>query len=56
MNTAILSKLATLAAALMMNSLIIVGVSYLFQAQMHQSSPKVALAQVSGGSAGSLAG
>jgi hypothetical protein len=51
MNTAILSKLATLAAALMMNSLIIVGVSYLFSAQMHQSSPKVALAQVSGGSA-----
>jgi hypothetical protein len=51
MNTSILSKLATLAVALMMNGLIIAGVSYLFTAQMHQSSPDVALAQVSGSSA-----
>jgi hypothetical protein len=44
MNTPILSKLATLAAALMMNGLFIAGVSYLFTAQMHQSSRAVALA------------
>jgi hypothetical protein len=36
MNTQISTKLAALAAALMMNSLLIVGVAYLFNSPMHQ--------------------
>jgi hypothetical protein len=36
MNTRISSKLAALAIALMMNSFIIGGVAYLFDAQVHQ--------------------
>jgi hypothetical protein len=36
MNTRISSKLAALAIALMMNSIIIGGVAYLFDAQLHQ--------------------
>jgi hypothetical protein len=36
MNTQISAKLAALAAALMMNSLLIGGVAYLFGGQLHQ--------------------
>jgi hypothetical protein len=36
MNTQISTKLAALAVALMMNSLLIGGVAYLFNAQAHQ--------------------
>ena len=36
MNTQISTKFATLAAALLMNSLIIGGVAYLFSGPMHQ--------------------
>jgi hypothetical protein len=36
MNTQISSKLAALAAALMMNSLLIGGVAYLFSGPLHQ--------------------
>ena len=36
MNTQISTKLAALAVALMMNSLIIGGVAYLFNAQSHE--------------------
>jgi hypothetical protein len=36
MNTQISSKLAALAAALMMNSLLIGGVAYLFNGPLHQ--------------------
>ena len=36
MNTQISSKLAALAAALMMNSLLIAGVAYLFNEPLHQ--------------------
>jgi hypothetical protein len=36
MNTQISSKLAALAAALMMNSLLIAGVAYLFNGPLHQ--------------------
>ena len=38
MNTQISSKLAALAVALMMNSLIVVGVAGLFNYQIHQNS------------------
>jgi hypothetical protein len=43
MNTQISSKLAALAVALMMNSLIIGGVAYLFSAQIHQQSTTISL-------------
>ena len=36
MNTQISTKFAALAAALMMNSLLIVGVAYLFNSSSHQ--------------------
>ena len=38
MNTQISSKLAALAIALMMNSLLIGGVAYVFNTQIHQES------------------
>jgi hypothetical protein len=38
MNTQISTKLAALAVALMMNSLIIGGVAYLFSAPLHNSA------------------
>jgi hypothetical protein len=38
MNTQISTKLAALAVALMMNSLLIGGVAYLFNGQLHQTS------------------
>ena len=38
MNTQISTKLAALAVALMMNSLLIGGVAYLFNSQVHQTS------------------
>ena len=38
MNTQISTKLAALAVALMMNSLLIGGVAYLFSSQVHQTS------------------
>jgi hypothetical protein len=45
MNTQISTKLAALAVALMMNSLIIGGVAYMFNAQLHQHTPIASLAQ-----------
>jgi hypothetical protein len=45
MNTRITSKLAALAIALMMNSLIIGGVAYLFDAQTQQHSSMISFAQ-----------
>ena len=39
MNTQISTKLAALAVALMMNSLLIGGVAYLFNGQLHQNAP-----------------
>jgi hypothetical protein len=44
MNTQISSKLAALAAALMMNGLLIGGVAYLFNGQLHQQPIVIALA------------
>jgi hypothetical protein len=49
MKTYILSRLSSFAVALMMNGLIIAGVSYLFNGQLHQDAPGLALAQTSGG-------
>jgi hypothetical protein len=46
MNTQISSKFAALAVALMMNSLIIGGVAYLFSGQLHQHSTVLSIAQV----------
>lgn len=46
MNTQITTKLAALAVALMMNSLIIGGVAYLFNGQLHQHTAIGALVQV----------
>jgi hypothetical protein len=43
MNTQISSKLAALAVALMMNSLIIGGVAYLFNGQMQQHTTVISL-------------
>jgi len=43
MNTQISSKLAALAVALMMNSLIIGGVAYLFNAQLHTQTAVLSL-------------
>jgi hypothetical protein len=45
MNTRTSSKLAAFAIALMMNSFIIGGVAYLFDAQAHQHSPLISLAE-----------
>jgi hypothetical protein len=45
MNTQISTKLAALAVALMMNSLIIGGVAYMFNAQSHQHATFSSLAQ-----------
>jgi hypothetical protein len=44
MNTQISTKLAALAVALMMNSLLIGGVAYLFNGQLHQRTAIVSLA------------
>jgi hypothetical protein len=44
MNTQISTKLAALAVALMMNSLLIGGVAYLFNGQPHQQAAIVSLA------------
>jgi hypothetical protein len=44
MNTQISTKLAALAAALMMNSLLMGGVAYLFNGQLQQHTAIVALA------------
>jgi hypothetical protein len=44
MNTQISTKLAALAAALMMNGLLIGGVAYLFNGPMHQHSTAISLA------------
>jgi hypothetical protein len=45
MNTQISTKLAALAVALMMNSLIIGGVAYLFNGQLHQHTAITSLVQ-----------
>jgi len=45
MNTQISTKLAALAVALMMNSVIIGGVAYMFNAQLHQHPAISSLAQ-----------
>jgi hypothetical protein len=47
MNTRISAKLAALAIAMMMNSLIIGGVAYLFDAQAHQHSGATSLVKQS---------
>jgi|HubBroStandDraft_4_1064222.scaffolds.fasta_scaffold2268651_1 hypothetical protein len=44
MNTQISTKLAALAAALMMNSLLIGGVAYLFNGAVHQHTAIISLA------------
>jgi hypothetical protein len=44
MNTQISTKLAALAAALMMNSLLIGGVAYLFNGPLHQHTATFSLA------------
>jgi hypothetical protein len=43
MNTQISSKFAALAVAMMMNSLIIGGVAYLFNSQWHQHATALSL-------------
>jgi len=48
MNTEISSKLAALGAALMLNGLIIGGVAYLFNAQLHQTAPAISSVQAAG--------
>ena len=45
MNTQISTKFAALIAALMMNSLIIGGVAYLFNGQLHQHAVVLSVAQ-----------
>jgi hypothetical protein len=45
MNTQISTKLAALAVALMMNSLIVGGVAYLFNSQLHQHATVTSLVQ-----------
>jgi hypothetical protein len=45
MTTQISTKLAALAVALMMNSLIIGGVAYLFNGQLHQHTAITSLVQ-----------
>ena len=44
MNSPIWSKLATFAAALMMNGLIIAGVNYLFNHEVHQPIAEIDIA------------
>jgi hypothetical protein len=44
MNTQISAKLAALAAALMMNGLLIGGVAYLFNNQVHQHAAVISVA------------
>jgi hypothetical protein len=44
MNTQISTKLAALAVALVMNSLLIGGVAYLFNGQLHQHTAIISLA------------
>ena len=44
MNTQISTKLAALAVALMMNSLIIGGVAYVFNGPLHQHTAAISLA------------
>ncbi len=44
MNTQISSKLAALAVALMMNSLLIGGVGYLFSSPLHQHATAISVA------------
>ncbi len=48
MNTQMSSKFAALAVALMMNSLIMGGVAYLFNGPLHPHTAVAALVQVSG--------
>jgi hypothetical protein len=45
MNTQISTKLAALAIALMMNSLLVGGVAYLFNGSLHQPAAVLSLAQ-----------
>jgi hypothetical protein len=45
MNTQISTKFAALAVALMMNSLIIGGIAYLFNGQLHQHMAVLSVAQ-----------
>jgi hypothetical protein len=45
MNTQISTKFAALIAALMMNSLIIGGIAYLFNGQLHQHTAVLSVAQ-----------
>jgi hypothetical protein len=44
MNTQISTKFAALAAALMMNSLMIGGIAYLFNGPLHQHAPVLSVA------------
>jgi hypothetical protein len=53
MNTQISSKLAALTVALMMNSLLIGGVAYLFSGPLHQA-PVISLAQSAAATANAL--
>jgi hypothetical protein len=46
MNTQISTKFAALIAALMMNSLIIGGIAYLFNGSLHQHATVMSVAQV----------
>ena len=46
MNTQISTKFAALAAALMMNTLLIVGVALLFNGPLHQHTAVISLAHV----------
>jgi hypothetical protein len=52
MNTQISSKIAALAVALMMNSLILGGVAYLFNNQPHSHAVAMSLAQAVGSAHG----
>jgi hypothetical protein len=45
MNTQISTKFAALVAALMLNSLIIGGIAYLFNGQLHQHAAVLSVAQ-----------
>jgi hypothetical protein len=45
MTTQLSTKLAALGVALMMNSMLIGGVAYLFNGQLHQHTPVISLAQ-----------
>jgi hypothetical protein len=51
MNTSISTKLAALALALMVNSVIMGGMAYLFNAQLQAPTAVMSLARVSGSSA-----